>query len=154
MTNIYDIISTIKNFLEGLPRINKVTFWDLMEVALDKTSMYPLTHFAISQSTITSNTINVTVDLLFMDIVDYTKDINTDDKGDRQDATNLVDVYNTQLQMANALISELRRGDLYRDKFQLVGDPVCTPFKDKYENELAGWSVTLSINMPNNISIC
>lgn len=154
MTNIYDVISTIKNYLEGHPIVNHVTFGDILQVALDKTEMYPLTHFTLGQSTVTSNTIQVTIDLLFLDIVNVTKEYDGDDKGDRQDATNLVDVYNTQLQVANALISELRRGDLYRDKFQLVGDPVCTPFKDRFENELAGWAVTLSIDLPNNISIC
>ena len=154
MTNIYDVISTIKTFLRNHPIVNSVTFGDIFQVALDKTEMYPLSHFSLGESTITSNTVQVTLDFLFLDIVDYSKDKNGTDKGNREDATNLVDVYNTQLQIANALISELRRGDLYRTKFQLVGDPVCTPFKDKYENELAGWGVTITIDLPNNYSIC
>lgn len=154
MTNVYDIISTIKSFLRANPIVNTVTFGDITQVALNKTELYPLTHFSLGQASVTSNTISISIDLLFLDIVDYSKDYDGVDKGDRQDATNLVDVYNTQLQIANALISELRRGDLYRSKFQLVGDPVCTPFKDRFENELAGWGVTLQIDMPNNISVC
>jgi len=154
MTNIYDIINNIKTFLRDHPIVNEVTFGDLLEVALNKTEIYPLVHFTLGQSEITSNTLRITLEFLFMDIVDYTKEHNDNDKGDRQDATNLVDVYNTQIQIANALVSELRRGDLYRNKFQLVGDPVCNPFKDKYENELAGWSLTIQIDVPNNISIC
>lgn len=47
MTNIYDVISTIKNYLEGHAIVNNVTFGDILQVALDKTSMYPLTHFYI-----------------------------------------------------------------------------------------------------------
>jgi hypothetical protein len=89
-----------------------------------------------------------------LDIVNYDKDYDGTDKGGREDNSNLIDVYNTQLQIANALISELRRGDLYRTKYQLVGDPVCNPFKDRYENELAGWGVTITIDLPNNLSIC
>lgn len=154
MTNIYDVISTIKTFLRNHPIVNSVTFGDIFQVALDKTEMYPLTHFSLGESTITSNTVQVTLDFLFLDIVDYSKDKNNTDKGNREDASNLVDVYNTQLQIANALISELRRGDLYRTKFQLVGDPTCTPFKDRFENELAGWGVTITIDLPNNYSIC
>jgi hypothetical protein len=92
--------------------------------------------------------------MLFIDVVDYTKEFNPNDEGFRQDDTNLIDVYNTQLQIANALISHLNRGDLYRDMFQLVGEPTLEPFKDRFENELAGWSVDITIEVPNNFSIC
>jgi hypothetical protein len=96
----------------------------------------------------------MTLSFLFLDIVDYSKDYNDNDSGYRGDDSNLVDVYNTQLQVANALISDLRRGDLYRDQFQLVGEPICEPFKDRFENELAGWSVDITIDIRNNISVC
>ena len=82
-------------------------------------------------------------------------DIEEDGDGiDSDYGDNLIDVYNTQLQIANDLVSELRRGDLFSDKFQLVGDPICTPFSDRFEHELAGWSVDITINIPNNISVC
>jgi len=154
MTNIYDVIATIKTFLRNHPIVNSVTFGDIFQVALNKTEMYPLSHFSLGDAVVTSNTVRVSLDFLFLDIVDYSKDYDGTDKGNRQDKSNLIDVYNTQLQIANALISELRRGDLYRTKYQLVGDPICNPFKDRYENELAGWGVTITIDLPNNISVC
>ena len=138
MTSIYDIITNIKSFLRENPIVNYVTYGDITQVDLNKTTMFPLAHFFVRNTTITEHAMRVTVSLLFLDIVDYTKDFNADDLGDRQDASNLIDVYNTQLQIANALVQDLRRGDLYRDKFQLVGDPLCEPFKDRFENELAG----------------
>lgn len=154
MTSIYDIIEQIKGFLRAHPIVNYVTYGDITQVDLNKTTMFPLTHFFVRNTTITEHAMRVTVSLLFLDIVDYTKDFNADDLGDRQDASNLIDVYNTQLQIANALVQELRRGDLYRDKYQLVGDPLCEPFKDRFENELAGWSMDIVIDIPNNISVC
>lgn len=154
MTSVYDIISTIKTFLRDHPIVNYVNYGDITQVDLNKTSMFPLSHFFISNVTMTEHAMRVTVSLLFLDIVDYTKDYNADDLGDRQDASNLIDVYNTQLQIANALIQDLRRGDLYRNKYQLAGDPVCEPFKDRFENELAGWSVDISIDIANDISVC
>lgn len=154
MTSIYDIIEQIKGFLRAHPIVNYVTYGDITQVDLNKTTMFPLTHFFVRNTTITEHAMRVTVSLLFLDIVDYTKDFNGDDLGDRQDASNLIDVYNTQLQIANALVQDLRRGDLYRDKFQLVGDPLCEPFKDRFENELAGWSMDITIDIPNNISVC
>lgn len=154
MTSIYDVITTIKTFLRNHPIVNYVTYGDITQVDLNKTTMFPLSHFFVRNVSMTEHTLRVTVSLLFLDIVDYTKEFNEDDLGDRQDASNLIDVYNTQLQIANALVSDLRRGDLYRDKYQLVGNPLCEPFKDRFENELAGWSLEVTIDIPNNISVC
>lgn len=154
MTTIYDIITKIKVFLRENPIVNTVTFGDITQVDLNKTTMFPLTHFLLGNAVVTEHTMRLTISLLFIDIVDYTKDYEPTDKGNRQDATNLVDVYNTQLQIANSLISDLRRGDLYREGYQIIGDPVLEPFKDRFENELAGWSVDITLDVRNNISVC
>lgn len=154
MTSVYDIISAIKTFLRDHPIVNSVTFGDITQIDLNKTTIFPLSHFFIGNVVMTEHAMRVTVSLLFLDIVDYTKEHNSNDLGDRQNSDNLVDVYNTQLQIANALIQDLKRGDLYRDKYQLANDPVCEPFKDRFENELAGWSVDLEIDIINDISVC
>ena len=154
MTGIYDIIDKVKTHLRNHPIVNTVTFGDISKVDLNKTTMFPLSHFLLQESKIPSNTIQVDLSFLFLDITSKRNEFNSNDLGDRETADNLVDVYNTQLQIANDLVSELRRGALFSDKFQLVGDPVCTPFSDRFEHELAGWSVDISINIPNNISIC
>ena len=154
MTSIYDVIKTIKDFLRAHPIVNTVTFGDITQVNLNKTDMFPLSHFILGNTQLTEHTVRMTLSFLFLDIVDYSKDYNDNDSGYRGDDSNLVDVYNTQLQVANALISDLRRGDLYRDQFQLVGEPICEPFKDRFENELAGWSVDITIDIRNNISVC
>ena len=154
MTTIYDIIEKVKTNLRANPIVNTVTFGDISQVDLNKTVMFPLSHFLLGNAQMTEHTIRLTLSFLFIDVVDYTKDFNSNDEGNRQDDTKLVDVYNTQLQIANELISEFRRGDLYREGFQIVGEPVCEPFKDRFENELAGWSVDLTLDIANNISVC
>ena len=55
---------------------------------------------------------------------------------------------NTQLQVANDLQSHLRRGSLFND-LRIVGDVIANPMQDKFENELAGWGITFSVEMPN-----
>lgn len=154
MTSVYDIIRKVKQHLREHPIVSSVTFGDITEVDLNKTTMFPLTHFLMNNATINNNTIQIRLSLLFLDIVDYKKDYDGTDKGSREDTTNLIDVYNTQLQIANDLISHLRRGDLYRDKFQLEEEVQCEPFQDRFENELAGWAVELTITVPNDLSIC
>ena len=48
----------------------------------------------------------------------------------------------------------LRRGDLYDDLFQVSGTPTCEPFVERFENYLAGWTITCDVIMPNDMTIC
>ena len=86
-----------------------------------------------------------------MDIVDVSKDEVTDIFVGND---NEQDVLNTQLAVQNKLFGLLRQGTLYNDNYQLVGDPSCEPFYDRFENELAGWSATFDIQIPNDINLC
>lgn len=154
MTNIYDIIAKIKEHMRAHPMVNFVNFGNILEASLDKTVIYPLTHFNIGETTIQDGSMVIELDFLFLDLVDVEKTYSDEDLGSRENYSNIIDIYNTQLQVANYLISHLKRGDLYSDQFQLIGDPVCTPFKDRFEHELAGWAVSMRIEVPNDISVC
>lgn len=150
MTTIYDLIQKIKNFLHESEIIQTVTFGDISEIDLTKTTIYPLTHFMIADAIFRPRVIELKVSFLFLDVVHQSKEYSNTEEED----SNLIDVYNTQLVMANDLISHLRRGDLFDDKYQLVNDPAANMFKDRFENQLAGWSVDVDIQIPNNLSIC
>jgi hypothetical protein len=87
-----------------------------------------------------------------MDIVDVNKE--EADGDDFYGNDNLHDVLNTQLSTLNSLISDLKRGSLYKDKYQLNGNPTLTPFKERFSNVLAGWEASINISVKNNITIC
>ena len=42
MTHVYDILEIIKDELLASPSVNTVTYGDLSEVDLDKTTIFPL----------------------------------------------------------------------------------------------------------------
>ena len=48
----------------------------------------------------------------------------------------------------------LKRGDLYRTKYQLDGDVSLEPFVDRFENKVAGWTATFDVFVNNDIEIC
>ena len=150
MTTVYDIIREIKSFLRENPIVNTVTFGDITQIDLNKTTIFPLSHFILGNIAVTDHTLRITISMLFIDIVDYSKEHNPNDFGDREDASNLVDVYNTQLAIAAQLISNLRKGDLFRQGYQLVGEPVLVPFKDRFESDLAGWSTDVVFEVKND----
>ena len=57
MTQFYDILDTIKDELRASPFINTVTFGDIAEVDLDKTSMFPLSHIIMENVQHKGNTL-------------------------------------------------------------------------------------------------
>jgi hypothetical protein len=91
------------------------------------------------------------ISILSMDIVDISKDEVVDlfiGNNNEQD------VLNTQLVVLNKLVQVLRGGDLYTSLYQLDGSPSFEPFMDRFENEVAGWTLSLDVIVPNDITIC
>jgi hypothetical protein len=82
-----------------------------------------------------------------MDIVDISNDDAVDIfKGN----DNEQDVFNTQQDVIIKTLDKLKSGDLYELKYQLSGTPNLEPFVDRFENRLAGWSVTFDLEVIND----
>lgn len=152
MTQVYDIVDKLKDRLRTNPNVFTVTYGDLSEVDLNKTTIFPLSHLNITNVIFDGPTMNFTIQLLALDVVDYNKDAPSKDVINGND--NLQDVYNSQLQVINDVVQQLRRGELFSDRLQLLEAPSAQPFKDRFENELAGWGININVALPNDISIC
>jgi hypothetical protein len=151
LTNVYDVLENLRDELLKHPLCNTVTTGDIFEVDLSKQTIFPLSHITITSSSLKDHTIQFSISVMAMDIVDISKK-------ETQDIfygnNNEIDILNSQLAVLNHLGEELRRGTLLRDLFVLDGDISCTPFYEKSENMLAGWVGTFSIVTKNNINIC
>jgi hypothetical protein len=155
MQGFYNITTTIQEQLLLDKNVKTVTYGDLMDVDLDKQTIFPLSHFNVSNATLNSNVWAFDFNLICMDIVDETKNFRTrDSDGAFRLNTNEQDIWNTQLAVGNRLMEILRRGELYVDKYQLTGSPTMQPFTDRFENKLCGWSIALTIEIPNDMTIC
>ena len=151
MTGFYYIVSTLRDYLKANGFTNTVSTGDIFEVDLAKQTIYPYVHIIVNNATPKENNISMNLSVLFMDIVDLSKEeaLNVFDGND-----NLLDVLNTQLTLANKMVSDLIRGSLYTNLVQLQGDALCEPFTDRFENKVAGWTVTFDLIVPNDITIC
>lgn len=151
MTGFYYIVSTLRDYLKANGFTNTVSTGDIFEVDLAKQTIYPYVHIIVNNATPKENNISMNLSVLFMDIVDLSKEeaLNVFDGND-----NLLDVLNTQLTLANKMVSDLIRGSLYTSLVQLEGDALCEPFTDRFENKVAGWTVTFDLIVPNDITIC
>ena len=149
--NYFDIIDKIKQHFENDPLVNTVTQGDIFDVDLNKQTIFPLCHIIVNQATFENNVIRYNISILAMDITDISKSESAD-KFDGND--NELYILNTMMAVHNRCYEMLRRGDLYTDKFQVDGSPTCEPFTERFENKLAGFTLTVDILIPNDMTIC
>tara|TARA_R110000822_G_scaffold99352_2_gene224217 strand:- start:2340 stop:2804 length:465 start_codon:yes stop_codon:yes gene_type:complete len=154
MQGFYNLSNKIRETLQLDAFVNTVTYGDLFDVDLNKQTIFPLSHFMIGSATMQSNIWSFNISLLCMDIVDESKNFANGIPDEFRGNNNEQDVFNTQLAVANRLLELLLRGDLYVDKYQLDGNPTLEPFVDRFENKLAGWTVTFNVLIPNDMTIC
>ena len=149
--NYFDIIDKLKAHFDGDVLVNTVTLGNLFDIDLSKQTIFPLVHIIVNTASLEGNVVRYNISILAMDIVDITKDedVNKFDGNDNE-----LYVLNTQLQVLTRCYELLLRGDLWTDKFQIDGNPTCEPFVDRFENKLAGWTMTLDILIPNSMTVC
>ena len=152
MKHVYDILDVLRDELRSNPSVNTVSYGDITDLDLDKTTMFPLSHLLIDSASYGERTIRFRIKVLCADIVDYNQSPSDFDEFYGND--NLHDVMNTQFQVINSLITKLMRGDLFKSNYQVTTAPSAEPFKEKYGNVLAGWTTDIEIEVPNGISIC
>jgi len=153
MRQVYTVLDKIKEILRANGITKTVTFGDITQVDLNKTSIFPLAHVMFRNVVFQDRIMSATIRILCLDIVDITKEKQTEDMMFGND--NLQDILNTQLQAINDLQQEMRRGTAFSDNFQITTNVTAEPFIDNFENQLAGWGITVNIEVPNNeLSLC
>ena len=155
MRQFYNITQTIKDTLEAHSQVNVVTFGDIFDVDLNKQTIFPLSHIMVNQATIEGQVVRINLSIMCMDVIDELKEDLRDQTEPFYNNNNEQDILNTQLQVINDVVMKLRKGQLYTDLYQLEGNPVCTPFTERFENLLTGWTATFDVLLPNTeISVC
>lgn len=151
MNGFYRVLDQIKTALQADPNCNTVTYGDITQVDLDKQTIFPLSHIIVNSATSGENTITFNLSILAMDIVDVRKEVKT---STFMGNDNEQDILNTQLSVLNKVIQNLRIGNLYQDKYQVLGDVTLEPFRDRFENQIAGWTATLDVIIGNDVDVC
>jgi hypothetical protein len=147
----YQLTETIKEQLLADVNVNTVTTGDITDVNLSKQDIFPLSHIIVNNVTVNEQTLDFNISILSSDIVNQSKLETTDVFTGNNDVQNIL---NTQLAVLNRLIQKLRMGNLHIDMYQLDGSPSLEPFYDRFENQLAGWTATMDIQIYNDIYIC
>lgn len=150
MQGFYNILDTVRTQLEDDPIVNTVTSGDIFDIDLNKKTLFPLSHISVNQATLEGAVWRFSITVYAIDILDFSKENSDIFKGN----DNEHDIWNTQLAVLSRMLEALRRGDLFKDLYQLDGNPVCEPFTERFENNLAGWACTFDVIIKNDMSIC
>ena len=151
MTGFYDIINRLRIYFDADPIVNTVTQGDIFQVDLSKQTIFPLAHIMVNSSTLSDNTMSFNVSVIAMDIVDVTKAAPSNNF---EDSDNELDVLNTQFTVLNRAYQQMLHGNLWDEKYVIEADPTCEPFTERFENLLAGWTMTFDVVVPNEMTIC
>ena len=147
----FQLTETIKTELLKDVNVNTCTIGDITDVNLNKQDIFPLSHIIINNVVDEEQVLKFNITVLACDIVNQSKEFTVDRLKGNNDVQ---DILNTQLAVLNRLIQRLRMGTLYTDMYQLDGSPTLEPFYDRFENQLAGFSATMTVMIYNDIYIC
>ena len=151
MTGYYNLLDKLKTHFDADVIVNTVTQGDIFKVDLSKQTIFPLLHIMVNNCTFNGNTVTWNVSLIAMDIVDLSKSATTDTFLGND---NEIDVLNTQNAVLNRAYEIIRHGSLAYDLFMVEGSANLEPFTERFENYMAGWTMTLDIVTPNEMITC
>lgn len=151
MNGYLTIIDKIKAQLETEEFVNSITEGSLLDIDLNKQTIFPLVHIIVNNFTFNEQTITCNLSILAMDNVDISKEL-VDDVYLGND--NKQYVLNTTLLILNRLYQQLKRGDLYDDNYQVLDTAIVEPFEERFENYIAGNTMTIDVVFQNDMSIC
>ena len=157
--SFYKITDFINSVATGHPHIKTFDMGTLDEIDTFKQTLFPLCYLIPGQATINVYGSTVfTFSLLVMDRVIDTNNLGEVDEystieWNYRGIDNLNDVWNDTISTLNDIISFIQRNE-ETNAYQIYDDVTCTPFKDRFDNLLAGWAAEINIVVPNDKPAC
>jgi len=151
MTGYYNLLDKLKTHFDADVIVNTVTQGDIFKVDLSKQTIFPLLHIMVNNCTLDASTTTWNISLIAMDIVDLSKNATTNIFLGND---NEIDVLNTQHAVLNRAYEIIKHGSLAYDLFMVEGTASLEPFTERFENYMAGWTMTFDIVTPNEMTIC
>lgn len=147
----YGLTEQIKDLLIDNDNVRTVTYGDIFEVAKQKNTMYPLSHFIVNNVALEEKYYRFNVSVICMDLIDQTKEKYEDYFAG---SDNIHDIFHTQLLVLRKLITDLQSADLRSDGYMIEGTPNVEAFKHRFQDDVAGWTATFDVLVVNDMAKC
>lgn len=151
----YNTLNYFKTIMKNHPSIAHVTQGDNFGIDSDKFPQYPVGNVLLTNATFGTNTTTYQVQLI---VADKTKVLENDSNPITNEQTtpfygvdDVVDIHANTLSILNDLTSYTQRSV---EGFEINGDISCTPFVDRFNNGLAGWSADFELTVHNDKNRC
>jgi len=140
MKGILQVVDKIKEQLRKDTFCNTVSEGSIYNVATNKREIYPISHIMVNNFKENGSAFSYNISVICMDLV-------------KEDDSNELYVMNTQSMVGIRLSEVLKRGRITKQLYQLDGSPTYEFFRDRFEDKVAGCTVTFDIMIPNDMSI-
>ena len=155
MIAYYEFTKDLNDFLQSDEDINAVKIGGIDEVDIKKQTIFPFANILITNAEFIEGMVRFDVEIAVMDVVDIRKDnedvLSGDERWKGQDNTQ--DILNTMLSVIERLKKHISKGTLADESYELLSHG-SEPFEARFENLLAGWNLTMVVDVPNNVQNC
>jgi hypothetical protein len=154
-TLYYNVVNYFRTIMSNHPSIQAVTLGDIAEFDDKQFTEYPIGNLQILESDFGTSVTNFRVQLMIADKV-KNKDNESDPRNNEQtipyyQVNDKVDIFANTLAILNDLTSYTQRGV---QNFEINEDIICTPFADRFDNGLAGWTAEFTLTTHNDKNRC
>jgi hypothetical protein len=154
-TLYYNVINYFRIIMSNHPSIGVATTGDLFDIDERQFPAYPIANIQILESDFGTNVTNFRCQLIVADKV-KNRNNESNERTNEQiipyfGVDDKVDAFANTLAILNDLTSYTQRGV---QGFEINDDVVCTPFADRFDNGLAGWSAEFTLTTHNDKNRC
>ena len=154
-TLYYNVINYFRIIMSNHPSIGVATTGDLWDLGETQFPAYPIANIQILESDFGTNVTNFRCQLILADKV-KNRNNESNERTNEQiipyfGVDDKVDAFANTLAILNDLTSYTQRGV---QGFDINDDIVCTPFADRFDNGLAGWSAEFTLTTHNDKNRC
>jgi hypothetical protein len=154
-TLYYNVLEYFKTIMSNHPSLGSVTQGDIFEIDSREFPIYPLGNILITNASFGKKTSTFTCQLT---IADKVKLKNNESSGSTNfqvipfnGTDDVVDIHANTLAILNDLTAYTQRSV---EAIEIDDDIECIPFKDNFDNGLAGWVCTFDMLVHNNKDMC
>ena len=140
---LLNIIKLYENIASANSYIQDFTFGDIFEIDLNETN-YALSHLSIESANYSNHELTYNLRLYVIDLVS-------------KDEGNENDVLSDTLQVIGDFISQFKHSTSFgatENDYRMSENVSCTPFTERFDNEVSGWTADISITVSFNASAC
>jgi len=156
-----NVINTLKNIGDKHHQIATVTTGDIFDINLEKMEKFALMHINPVNVTTQDSGLIYNFQIFICDLVTEKKDWTTENYQSAERLSSEQQVLSDCLQISVDIISMLRHslyqssdGNVNNPLYFLQGQQTLEPFTERFENMLAGWAITFTINTNTDMTYC